>query len=45
MYALGQYKKKLDFLTISFKISVWENIKNFRSRWARIFALRECKKF
>ena len=31
MYALGQYKKKLDFLTISFRISVWENIKNFRS--------------
>lgn len=31
MYALGQYKKKIDFLTISFRISVWENIKNFRS--------------
>lgn len=31
MYALRQYKKNLDFLTISFRISVWENIKNFGS--------------
>lgn len=47
MYALRQYKKNLDFLTISFRISVWENIKilDLFNRWARIFALRECKKF